>query len=336
MLRVDVAGIGADRRRRTSRRPAAHRRSVRRSVAAGCRAGCRPATPGPASRPRRRRRARARRLPGARPRRGRRRSPAGALRRRRTPARRRGGEIVVAEPERAQRRRPAGATSPVSQRAAAGCVREARVTAFERVAPGADVVREGERGERRGRARACTSRCASTRHGALQRSGSAEKQEGRESRARRTTADATKQQDRRARGPPPRSDGSAACVNDPLPVTKRRMKAASSGAALSPTTCKRDAGTPVGDRHLADAVDVAVVVVEVADEQHGRVARAGSRPDHVEREREPGRDPRARRERVRPRAARRLRQRAGARCSGTSKKRCSGFSSRAGVFGGSA
>ena len=35
----------------------------------------------------------------------------------------------------------------------------------------------------------------------------------------------------------PRSDGSAACSNEPFPVTNRRMNATSSGEALSPTTC---------------------------------------------------------------------------------------------------
>ena len=83
------------------------------------------------------------------------------------------------------------------------------------------------------------------------------------------------------------------------------------GRGVQPDDVERDAGTPIGDRHLADALDVAVVVVEVAHEQHGRVHEPVA-PDHVEGEGEPGRDPRAGGERLRPRAAGRLRQRAGA------------------------
>ena len=100
-------------------------------------------------------------------------------------------------------------------------------------------------------------------------------------------------------------------MNEPLPVTKRRMKAASSGDAFSPTTCSGMPAPPVRDRHLADALDVAVVVVEVADEQDGR-AHEPIAPDHVQGEGEPGRDPRAGRERLGPWAARRARERAGA------------------------
>ena len=98
---------------------------------------------------------------------------------------------------------------------------------------------------------------------------------------------------------------------------------------------QRDTRAPIGDRRLADAVDVAAVVVEVADEEHRRV-RQPLLPDHVEREREPGGDAGAGAEGVRPRTARRLRQRPGSGLGGDVEEPQQRLSSRAGVFGGSA
>ena len=98
---------------------------------------------------------------------------------------------------------------------------------------------------------------------------------------------------------------------------------------------QRDTGATVGDRRLADPVDVATVVVEVADEQHRRIGQL-LLPDHVEREREPGRDAGAGTECIRPRAARRLRQRPGCGLRGDVEEPQQRLQLRAGVFGGSA
>ena len=150
--------------------------------------------------------------------------------------------------------------------------REVRVTAVERALPGADVVSQRQR-RRRPAERHDAEDDPPDAHDALQRSGSARSRNAAESESGET-ASATSADDRLLEEPLARSDGSAACSNDPFPVTNRRMNATSSGDGIEPDDVQRNPRAPVGDRRLADPVDIAAVVVEVADEEHRRVRAA--------------------------------------------------------------
>ena len=91
----------------------------------------------------------------------------------------------------------------------------------------------------------------------------------------------------------------------------------------------------IGEQRQRDAPEVVGVVVEIGDEDH-----AGLVPPRVERELsrelEPGGDPRAGAERLRPRVHRKRREEPGRRLLRQRKQRTRGFSSAARVPGGSA
>ena len=266
VLRVLVRRVCPDRRlERLGRATVADaRRPTRcRPWRQGCRAGCRPATPAPAIRSRARPRAPARRGRGSAPSAARRRTPPAPPSRRRTPARRRARR--GRHGARAQRGRdPPGATCRASQRAATGC-------AANRASPRSTPPCQA----RKSCASASATSPSSERAGAERRSARCSRRPpaqrlGQEQEAAEPESGQHRERDELGRRCPrrcsPARTGSAACSNDPFPVTNRRMNAASSGDGVEADDVQRNARAPIGDRGLADAVDVAAVVVEVADE----------------------------------------------------------------------